>query len=48
MDHKLLDLKNNEDETFNLSFEVQNLEKYEDLKSQLKICGKIQKSEFIS
>ena len=48
MNHKLLDLKNNEDETFNLSFEVQNLEKYEDLKSQLKICGKIQKSEFIS
>ena len=48
MNHKLLDLKNNEDETFNLSFEVQNLEKYEDLKNQLKICGKIQKSEFIS
>ena len=48
MNHKLLDLKNNEDETFNLSFEIQNLEKYEDLKSQLKICGKIQKSEFIS
>ena len=48
MSHKLLDLKNNEDETFNLSFEVQNLEKYEDLKSQLEICGKIQKSEFIS
>ena len=46
MNHKLLDLKNNEDETFNLSFEIQNLEKYEDLKSQLKICGKIQKSEF--
>jgi hypothetical protein len=48
MNHKLLDLKNNENETFNLSFEVQNLEKYEDLKNQLKICGKIQKSEFIS
>ena len=48
MDHKLLDLKNNEDETFNLSFEVQNLEKYEDLKNQLETCGKIQKSEFIS
>ena len=47
MNYKL-DLKNNEDETFNLSFEVQNLEKYEDLKNQLKICGKIQKSEFIS
>ena len=27
MNHKLLDLKNNEDETFSLSFEVQNLEK---------------------
>lgn len=48
MNHKLLDLKNNEDETFNLSFEVQNLEKYEDLKNQLETCGKIQKSEFIS
>ena len=48
MNHKLLDLKNNEDQTFSLSFEVQNLEKYGDLKSQLKICGKIQKSEFIS
>jgi len=48
MDHKLLDLKNNEDESFNLSFEVSNLDKYEDLKNQLKICGKVQKSEFIS
>ena len=47
MNHKLLDLKNNEDQTFSLSG-VQNLEKYGDLKSQLKICGKIQKSEFIS
>ena len=44
MDHKLLDLKNNEDESFNLSFEVSNLDKYEDLKNQLKICGKVQKS----
>ena len=44
MNHKLLDLKNNEDQTFSLSFEVQNLEKYGSLRIQLKICGKIQKS----
>ena len=48
MNYKLLDLKSNEDDTINLSFEVLNLENYEDLKSQLKICAKVQKSEFIS
>ena len=48
MNYKLLDLKSNEDDTINLSFEVSNLENYEDLKNQLKICGKVQKSEFIS
>tara|TARA_B100001996_G_scaffold231329_1_gene178504 strand:- start:361 stop:1017 length:657 start_codon:yes stop_codon:yes gene_type:complete len=45
---KLLDLKNNEDDIFDLSFEVDNIEKYQDLKNQLKKCGIIQKSEFIS
>ena len=48
MNYKLLDLKSNEDDTINLSFEVLNLETYEDLKNQLKICAKVQKSEFIS
>ena len=48
MNFKLLDLKNNEDNSINLSFEVLNLESYGDLKKQLKTCGKIQKSEFIS
>jgi len=48
MNYKLLDLKSNEDDTVNLSFEVLNLDNYEDLKNQLKICGKVQKSEFIS
>tara|TARA_B100000989_G_C19520082_1_gene463723 strand:- start:1178 stop:1834 length:657 start_codon:yes stop_codon:yes gene_type:complete len=48
MNYKLLDLKSNEDDTINLSFEVLNLENYEDLKNQLKICGQVQKSEFIS
>ncbi len=48
MNYKLLDLKSNEDDTINLSFEVSNLKNYEDLKNQLKICGKVQKSEFIS
>ena len=48
MNNKLLDLKSNEDDTVNLSFEVSNLENYEDLKNQMKICGKVQKSEFIS
>ena len=48
LNFKLLDLKNNEDDIFDLSFEVDNIEKYQDLKNQLKKCGIIQKSEFIS
>tara|TARA_Y100001958_G_C21214181_1_gene539680 strand:- start:45 stop:701 length:657 start_codon:yes stop_codon:yes gene_type:complete len=48
LNFKLLDLKNNEDDIFDLSFEVDSIEKYQDLKNQLKKCGIIQKSEFIS
>ncbi len=48
LNHKLLDLKNYEDNVFDLSFEVNDLEKYQDLKNQLEKCGTIQKSEFIS
>ena len=48
LNFKLLDLKNNNDDIFDLSFEVNSVEKYQDLKNQLKKCGIIQKSEFIS
>lgn len=48
LNFKLLDLRNNEDDIFDLSFEVDSIEKYQDLKNQLKKCGIIQKSEFIS
>jgi hypothetical protein len=44
---KLLDLKNEETNTYNLSFEIDKLDQYQELKKILSQCGKIQKSEFI-
>ena len=44
---KLLDLKSDETNTYNLSFEVYKLDQYQELKKLLSKCGKIQKSEFI-
>tara|TARA_Y100000816_G_C26009160_1_gene527570 strand:+ start:275 stop:934 length:660 start_codon:yes stop_codon:yes gene_type:complete len=44
---KLLDLKNEETNTYNLSFEINKLDQYQELKKILSQCGKIQKSEFI-
>tara|TARA_Y100000389_G_C17419762_1_gene496019 strand:- start:163 stop:819 length:657 start_codon:yes stop_codon:yes gene_type:complete len=48
IDCKLLDFKEDENNNCDLSFEVDNLQKYQNLKNQLAKCGKIQKSEFVS
>jgi len=48
LEFKLLDFKEDESGNCELSFEVNSLEQYQNLKNQLIKCGKIQKSEFVS
>ena len=45
---KLLDFKDDGNNNFNISFEIDSLQKYNYIKNQLAECGKILKSEFIS
>ena len=48
LEFKLLDFKEDESGNCELSFDVNSLEQYQNLKNQLIKCGKIQKSEFVS
>ena len=48
LEFKLLDFKEDENGNCELSFDVNSLEQYQNLKNQLIKCGKIQKSEFVS
>ena len=45
---KLLDFKEDGNNNFNISIEIESLQKYNEIKNQLAECGKILKSEFIS
>ncbi len=45
--YKLLDLKHDDTNAYNISYEVKKVDDYKDLKILLSKCGKIQNSEFI-
>ena len=45
--YRLLDLKHDDTNEYNISYEVKKIDDYKDLKILLSKCGKIQSSEFI-